>query len=231
MHSPDEKAADEMIIDGIRIPKAFRPLEISMEELNRVRQELRERLRWFEGEHPFLFDDNDAEFKEFLDRCKQETKLLQKALQAEFDSRGKKILAERKSKPGARKQSQRITFMIRPPFLSSNMAKSGDNRWQQEGREMSFIIHVDESHAVQRVRSWQKPEEQSQQILVSMLIADTLEQPEAKEFLKKNYGNWGAMAKTIADTVIEAMETSALLKETIYGKARPSGEENEKTDR
>ncbi len=211
---------EETVIDGIRIPAAFRPIDIPPSALLSTIQELRERLRWYNKQYAFLFNPDDREYREFLEQCRQDTKLLQKALQAEFTARGKQIVAERKSKLGARKAWRRITFMIRPPLLTSSVTeKNPDTRWQLEGKELTFTIHVDGAHSVQKVRAWKNPE-QPGHMFESGAVSDELETPEMKELLRQHYGQWDVMAKIIADKVIWVLDVSQLLEDFVSGKKK-----------
>ncbi|NOS67349.1 MAG: hypothetical protein HOO67_03210 [Candidatus Peribacteraceae bacterium] len=193
---------DSNIIKGIHIPKAYTAL--SGTELHERREELGDRIRWFKNNYAFVPNEEDAEFRKFTDQCKEDTKALRRALQKEFNDRKVKIWASANKRPKNKKEYQRLSFLICPPFLASKTKKNADTRLQQKPGERLFVIHVDEQHTVDLVRFWTNGK--LNQPLFNCVVAGTLNDNNGKDFLKENYGNWENIAKKIADIVMGCID-------------------------
>lgn len=183
-------------------------------EANPYKEVLDEQIRLLNEEIEFVFDPENAEYLQLLAELKAHTRALEKILQEELNRRQLKIWAKGGKINGCKQDYRRMAFLIRPPFLTSKVEKTQNNRMQANDHGDNFIMHFDSGRQLQTVRMW-KPQERKGTIearkiydfRVRMVVSMNLEH----QFLQDNYGNWELVAAKIADNIEMVKEIQAKL--------------------
>lgn len=181
-----------LIIDGIRIPKAY-TLLADWEKRYPGKTPPPSSIRIFKKNYSLVFDPSDVEYNAFLEQCKKDSNSLRKTLSDELRARGLP-LSEGKLSESKKKMFSRVSVIIRPPFFSSGEEKSEETRWHGEG--ISFILHFDENHRLQAPRFLWSAGYQEENVFKNNV---GIEMKKNSEALSQCYGNWSLMAKILVD--------------------------------
>jgi hypothetical protein len=200
---------EKRVVEGVVIPPGYEAVHTLEEALNPT---IKDSVRWLNRNVAFVFDPGNAEYLEFLERCRVDSRSLAKALDQELKERGVPVWLKAEDKmPRSKTHFRKMSFLIRPPFFSSNQAKSHENRMQKDSDRSNFILHFDEDHTLQIVRFW-KPdavegESESRRVYktLGIRLGITMALENEKEFFKENYGKWEVIAKKVADILEDIM--------------------------
>lgn len=176
-------------VNGIRIPSAYTKFDkVGKENISG------KKLRIFDLKYPFIFDPENAEYNLFIEKCRADTKELRKALTLELEKRTLPFLGTQKRLSREKRENNyRISFLIMPPFFSSEEDKT--DRFQGEG--VSFILHFDENHNLHTQRSFFNGPS-SIDFFKNRVLNEVSRQ---KKVLSAAYGDWQLFAKILADII------------------------------
>jgi hypothetical protein len=139
-----------LTLEKVRIPPGF--TQIKQDPiLSSIPQD---KIRWLNNKIAFLFDPKNLGYLAFMKQCKDDTKHLAKYLHIEASERDLSVWLKRSRIPGSKKHFRKMSFLIRPPYFSTNMEKNKDNRMQLDENRDNFILHFDQNHILQKVRYW-----------------------------------------------------------------------------
>lgn len=163
---------------------------------------LDEHLRLYNGAVHFVFDPENVEYLEFLDRCRRDSKALERALRVELRNRDVHIWTSRRSRPAYAKEYRRMGLLIRPVYLKSydNSAITPETRMQGDDDCDVYVLHFDIAGNFHGLRYWTPSEDADDGHVIvrrRMLVQSCL--LELKDFFTANYGNWQAIAQPIAE--------------------------------
>jgi len=194
------RAKPGRIIDGLKIPEAYTPLE-EWEQAHPGKAPPPSSLRKMNGTIPFIFDETNQKYQKFFSQCQEDTKSLGKAITHELDARDLPLWpSQKKFSPAKKKKYMKLSFIIRPIFFSSEEEKTEATRWQGEG--ISFVLHFDENHIFQFARL-QYGRLSNINFFKNRVVNELLKK---RELLAEAYGNWPLTAKIIVDICEENKE-------------------------
>jgi len=174
---------------------------------------LDEQIRLLNGEIEFVFDPANSEYLELLAQLKADTRAMEKVLQEELQKRQLKIWVKGGKINGCRQDYRRMAFLIRPPFLSSKMEKTQENRMQANDNSDNFIIHFDTTSQLQTIRMWRPLERMTPEgrkifdFRVRLVVLLNLQY----RYLQENYGNWRLFSTKIADIIENVIEVQKMI--------------------
>lgn len=167
-------------------------------------------LRWsFKNRIAFLFDSENPEYLQFLQKCKEDTKQLSKALETELKRRNTPVWIGRGRVPKYKSHFRQMGFLIRPPFFYSSEEKGPENRMQKDNDRDNFILHFDQDHNLQLIRFWVvKGKGDIRELRFRNMFRHYFEAKvsEQGDYLKAHYGDWQMMASKIADVIEESLQ-------------------------
>ncbi|MDP3728463.1 MAG: hypothetical protein Q8R18_03330 [bacterium] len=184
-----------MYIKGVKIPAAYTPLA---KWLAGNPGKNPSNIRFFEGnkKFPFVFDNENAVYKTFDVRCREDTKKLGKAILQGLEERNLPLLGSSKKFPSSKKNNfLRLSALIRTPYFSSEEEKW--DRWKGDG--LAFVLHFDENHLFHLARVYIHGKDNSNISLLknnAVYILNT-----EKDMLTYSYGNWAEMARVLLDAI------------------------------
>ncbi|MDO8648276.1 MAG: hypothetical protein Q7R81_00670 [Candidatus Peregrinibacteria bacterium] len=203
---------EPIIINGIHMPPGCRKLTTAEHGLLKqwkLPQETFAKVRYY-AQETLIFEPTPA-YVEMLERMKADEKDLRLALHNKVHEHG---LWAHSSKPsGASKHLPRVSVLLRPPFLESELHPS--DRLKPRPREVAYVLHFDERHTLDAIRTTRRGVPVDREVAEELYLRK-------RAALRQTYGEWENMAQILAQTVIgvrEGLVRSLLMEQTVEDPA------------